>query len=88
MPPNKPYNVTTSIIYRGSTMAGFEENMQGPNEAPRVNKLLVWYDIKAVLESHYIAHLMLPDNDEADTAWKIMQDVRKHLQLSVEETEG
>jgi hypothetical protein len=60
----------------------------GPNESPRVNKLLVWHDIRTVLEYHYLAALMHPDNDEAHTAWKIMQDVRKHLELSVEETQA
>ena len=69
-------------------MASFHEDTQGPNEAPRVDKTQVWNDIKAVLERHYIFSLMHPDNDEAYTAWKIMQDVRTHLQLSIEETGG
>jgi len=68
-------------------MTGFEEDTQGPNESPRVNKMLVWQEIKAVLEHHYLAALMHPDNDEAYTAWKIMQDVRTHLELSVQETD-
>ena len=67
-------------------MASFEEYTNGPNESPRVNKTQVWRDIKAVLERHYLSALMRPDNDEAYTAWKIMQDVRTHLELTVEET--
>ena len=68
-------------------MAGFHDGTQGPNESPRVNKLQVWKDIKVVLERHYINALMHPNNDEAHTAWKIMQAVRTHLELSVQETE-
>ena len=74
-------------IDRGSLMASFHEDTQGPNEAPRVDKIQVWNDIRAVLEHHYLAALMHPDNDEAYTAWKIMQDVRIHLELTAEETD-
>jgi len=69
-------------------MAGFHGGTQGPKESPRVNKIQVWHDIKAVLERHYLAPLMRPDRLDAHTAWKIMQDVRMHLGLSVQETKG
>ena len=94
--PHKPHRGTTGTtgtgtqavkIDRGSLMASIDEDTQGPNEAPRVNKMLVWQEIKAVLEHHYLAALMHHDNDEAYTAWKIMQDVRIHLELTAEETD-
>jgi len=69
-------------------MTSFQENTQEPEQVPGVNKTQVFEDIKAVLEQHYLSYLMQPDNDEAYTAYKIMQDVRKHLELSVEETEA
>ena len=69
-------------------MASFQENAQEPEQVPWVNKTQVYQDIKAVLEQHYNWHLFHAHYPEALTAWKIMQDVRKHLALSVDETTG
>ena len=69
-------------------MARLYEDTQGPHEAPRVNKIQVWGEIKAVLEYHYLATLLDHDNDKVYTACKIMQDVRTRLELSDQETGG
>ena len=69
-------------------MASFEKDTNEPKQAPGVNKTQVYQDIKAVLEQHYSWYLFHAHYPEALTAWKIMQDVRKHLELSVDETTG
>jgi len=62
-------------------MASFQENTQEPERVPGVNKTQVLDDIQAVLEHHYNWYLFRAHYPEALTAWQIMQDVRKHLEL-------
>jgi len=51
------------------------------------DKVRVWFEITNVVLKHYLGHIEAGDSD-GHVAWSIMQDVRKHLGLSEEDTFG
>ena len=60
--------------------------MVQPSEVSKSVRLQVYSEIMAVLEKHYWEYITKGSNLDGYAAWSIMQDVRKHLDLTEEDT--
>ena len=69
-------------------MASFQENTQEPEQVPGVKKAQALKAMQAVLDNRYNWYLFRPHYPNALTALRVIQDVRKHYRLNVNETEG
>ena len=51
------------------------------SRVPKAVKVRIISEVSAVLLKHYGTHILMGDAD-GSVAWAIIQDVRKHLELS------